>query len=196
MIAVVISIASLITAFSGGNSAGLGGERAGLQNFIDGIKAGSISIKWVSGKLAPGADDQVIYTNRTGRDVYADFGSVDVLTGETASTTFKVSIFATTTTSVPVTQDYTALAEGARALIQSYTFATSTTATTTSSVRAAVEGKGNGSIVIPDGSSLMLYMQQTYGNVCTGAVCETATSTNRGFNPKYKVRLDTYGDSF
>lgn len=201
-LAVVLSVAALLVAVSSGapvTDGNFAGNRAGLQEFVDGIKAGDLTTKWVGATLPARSDDMVIYTNRTGRDVYADFGSVDVVTGETASSTYKISLFATTTTSVASSMDFSSLAEGKRALIQSLAIATSTTASSTSSVYAAARGasSGNGSIVIPDGSSLMVYLQQdtTAGSItcARNGACETATSSNRGFNPRVKVRLITFG---
>lgn len=199
-VAVAMSLFALVHSFSGSSVSsivpGLAGERAGLQEFVDGIKAGSVSSKWVSATLPVGTDQAVLYTNRSGKDVFADLGSVSIITGETASSTFKVAVIATTTTSVGAWQAYSAVVEGGRALIQNYRVATSSTATSTSSTLAVAQGLGNGNVLIPDGSSLIFYMQQGYGNVCTGSVCETATSTNRGFNPKVRVFLQTYGNSF
>ena len=203
-LAVVLSVAALFIAVSSGapvTDGNFAGNRAGLQEFVDGIKAGDLTTKWVGGALPVRSDEMVVYTNRTGRDVYADFASVDVITGETASSTYKISLFATTTTSIASSMDFGTLAEGKRALIQSLAIATSTTASSTSSVYAAARGasSGNGSVVIPDGSSLLMYLQQdtTAGSItcARNGACETATSSNRGFNPRVKVRLVTFGTS-
>ncbi len=179
----------------------LAGQRAGLQEFNDGIKAGDQLTKWVSGKIPPGSNYVKVYTNTSGRDVYADAGSIDIVTGETASSTVDLAMFASTTSAIPATQDFTALAEGKRALIQGVAVATSSTATSTNSTLAAVQGKGAGRIVIPNNSSLYVYMQQnttrcSIAGAVSGAACETATSSNRGFNPVYQLRLSTYGLSF
>lgn len=199
-IAILLSLVAISVSFFGPVTSpqSLGGERGGFQEFFDGVMIGQVDQKWVQSKIEPGVDEVALYTNRTGQDVYADFGTADIITGETASTTFKVSIFATTSssTAVPTWANFGTLAEGKRALIGGVILATSTTATSTNSTLAAVSGIGAGSVVIPDGSTLFGYMQQTYANQCTGSVCETATSTNRGFNPKFKVRLTTYGKSF
>lgn len=198
-IAILLSLVAIFVAVGGPTgSQVVGGERGGFQEFFDGVRIGQASQKWVVGQIDPGQTSVALYTNRTGVDVYADFGSADIPTGSTASTTQAVSLFATSSsaTTVPTWANFGTLAEGGRALIQAVAIATSTTATSTNSVLSAVQGKGNGSVVIPDGSTLFGFMQQTYATVCTGSVCETATSTNRGFNPKFKVRLTTYGKSF
>jgi|CXWL01.1.fsa_nt_gi hypothetical protein len=196
--AVAIAIVALAFSIFGGAQApagqNVGGERAGLQEFIDGIKAGDLNMKWASAKLPPQATSVQVYCNRTGQDVLSDFGSAVVLTGETASSTTKFSIFATTSTSIATWVDFGTLAEGKRALIQALGIATSTTASTTNSVYAAVQGKGNGAILIPTGSCVYGVLQQdttacSIAGAANGAACETATSTNRGFNPIFNVRV-------
>lgn len=192
----VILILVLVAQQSPGENTG--GQRAGLQEFVDGIQAGSVGTKWVSATMPANTNSVAIYTNRTGRDVYADFGAMDIPTGQTASTTVLGSLFATSSsaTSVPTWADFGTLAEGKRALIQADIIATSTTASSTNSVMASVLGKGAGSVVVPDGSTLFGYIQNRYTVACTGSQCETATSSNRGYNPVFKVRITTYGKSF
>lgn len=171
----------------------LAGERGGLQEFFDGVTTGDITERWVSGKLKAGEDYVVIWSNTLGKDVTANYGEALIPTGETASSTSKISLFATTSTSVNNSVDFGTLAEGKRALIQAVNISTSTTATTTSSTYAMSAGKGNGSVLIPAGSVLMGYLQKdtaasTGCGALTGA-CESATSTNRGFNPLFRARL-------
>jgi len=195
-IAVVISVVALICsfAFKGGStpSDNVSGERAGLQEFQDGIKAGDVNAKWVSRTLAPNTNSVLLYANTTGKDVIVDYGEINVITGETASSTGKISLFATTTSSIPTGVDFSTLAgnAGKNILINSVILATSTTATTTSSVYAATAGKGNGSIIVPDGSYLFgLLQQNTVGCLGATGLCEVATSSNRGFNPVFNVRI-------
>lgn len=199
--AVVIATVSLIVAVQNNTPSdpdSFAGQRAGLQEFLDGIKPGDVNLKEVAKVLPAGSTSVPLYTNRTGQDVFVEYGSADVITGETASSTFKAYVFATSSssTAVPAWADFGTLAEGKRALINGVTLATSTTATTTSSTYAAQANLGNGSILVPDGSTVFGYIQQTFATKCTGSLCETATSTNRGFNPKFKIRLGTYGTSF
>lgn len=198
VVAVVISLFSFFFAVFGGGSGEIqiindktAGERAGLQEFIDGIKAGDVNAKWVSKTLPAQTNSVLLYKNTTGKDVIVDYGEVNVVTGETASSTYKVAVFATTSTSVPTNADFAALTGNTRklSLIDGVTLATSTTATTTSSTYASSAGLGNGAIIIPNGSSLFGFIQQTFTTPCTGSQCETATSSNRGFNPVFNVRV-------
>lgn len=190
--AVAIAVIALAISIFGGapaptNNENVAGERAGLQEFFDGIKAGEIGSKWVSETLAPLANNVLLYRNTSGRDVIIDYGEVIYPTGQTASTTYTVSIFATTSASIVSTQNYTALAEGRRSMIQT-NVATSSTATTTNSV-----SNGNGAVLVASDSYVFGYIQNLPtgggGAVCTGSVCETATSSNRGVNPVFNIRI-------
>lgn len=166
------------------------GERAGVQNFADGATLGDVTELWYAGTLESQGDQAVIFRNTSGKTVFADFASVNLTGSDTASSSMKVSIFATTTSSVPNTQDFTALVATSTAMIDSYIVATSTTATTTNSVLAAVQAKGNGAVIIPNDWYVLFYMQTNSSVGCSNAgTCETATSTVRGFNPKYKLRI-------
>lgn len=163
------------------------------DSFVDGAQLGDNAQKWVTKTMSSGSNSVLIYTNNTGRDVYGDYGAAAIATGETASSTFKVSVFASTTSSINVSNDFATLAEGNRTLLNAVPIATSTTATTTSSVYASQLGKGSGSILIPNGSSVWGYLQANQAAVtgCKGAtgLCEQATSSSRGFNPVFDLRI-------
>ena len=154
VVAVAIAILALGISFFGGSSQpsqNVGGERAGLQEFIDGIKAGDINAKWVSAKLPTQENSVLIYANRTGHDVIADFGSMTIVTGETASSTYDVSIFATTSSSIAASNNFADFGDKSCADTAA-TVATSSTATTTNSINSAALGQGIGAIVVPTGS--------------------------------------------
>ena len=55
VVAVAIAVIALGISVFGGNSGNqnVAGERAGLQEFIDGVKAGDLNTKWVSKTMAP-----------------------------------------------------------------------------------------------------------------------------------------------
>lgn len=172
--------------------------QADLGQFPEGVKNGDLFERWETATLPAGQASVPIFTNRSGRDVMAFLGSVDVPTGQTASSTSLASIFATTSSSVASTYDFlppTGLTTFKSFLISQIVIATSTTATTTNSVLSTVQGKGNGFVIVPDGSTLFGYLQQNraIGNGCfNGAqtgLCESATSSNRGFNPVFNVKV-------
>lgn len=204
VVAVVIAVVAITIALFGGKTTAtvpadnadqnVAGERAGFQEFKDGVKSGDLAGKWISKALPPAVNQVKLYCNTSGRDTILDYGSMLVKTGDTASSTFKGSLFATTTTdSIPATEDFATLAEGRGALIQASSIATSTTASTTSSVYAVAIKQGNGAVVVPTNSCVWGYLQQdtTLGSVACAASskCETATSTNRGFNPIFSIRV-------
>lgn len=207
VVAVVIAVVAITIVLIGGKTSApapaqnvdqnAGGERAGLQEFKDGIKAGDLGSKWITKTLPPLTTQVKLYCNTTGRDTILDYGSVLVKTGETASSTSKVSIFATTTTdTIAATNDFATIAEGRRALLQALTISTSTTASSTSSVYAARVNQGNGAVVVANNSCVWGYLQQdttacSSAGAVAGAACETATSSNRGFNPIFNIRIHT-----
>lgn len=174
----------------------VGGERAGLQEFVDGVKAGQLVSKWITAPLPPLTNQVKLYCNTSGRDVFADYGSAIIISSDTASSTSKIHLFATTTSSsIPTTEDFATIAEGKGALLSNVQIATSSTATTTSSVYAAAAKLGNGAVMVPNNSCIWGYLQQdttAASSLCSSnGKCETATSTNRGFNPVFNVRLET-----
>ena len=171
----------------------VGGQRGGLQEFSEGVTIDNVTIRHAEAKLPVGQDYVVVWYNNLGKDVIANYGEAIVTSAETASSTSKISLFATTSSTVNDSVDFGTLAEGKRALIQAVNISTSTTATTTSSTYAMAAGKGNGSVLVAAGSYLMGYLQKdTAASTGCGALtglCETATSSNRGFNPVFRVRL-------
>lgn len=204
VVVAIISLVLSVSALVGGNQSaapvkvptltemlGAAGDIVtNVVSFTKGVKLGDTTQTWVSKQLEVGSNQVLLYTNRTGSDVEIGYGDVLVKTGDTASSTTLVNIFATTTSSVPTWADFGTLAEGKRALIQAMPVATSTTASTTSSIAAAIQAKGNGTIVVPDGFNVFGYLKQNTTG-CQGAVgvCEAATSTRRGFNPVFTVRI-------
>lgn len=200
VVAVAISLVSLAFAFSSSSGGGdVGGQRGGFQELTNGVTLGNFSstagaqVEWFSGTLDPQANEEVIFRNTLGKDVYVDYAEINVITGETASSTTKIFAFATTSSSIATWADFGTLAEGKRAIIHGVAIATSTTATTTSSVYAASAGLGNGAVLVPNDSYFHIFLQQdTAGCSIAGAAagaCETATSSSRGFDPQFKVRI-------
>lgn len=192
LIALIIAIGSYFPV--GQKALGAAGDIVtNIVTYTKGIKTGDQVSTWVSKGLQPGSNQILLYTNTTGRDVYADYGEIDVLSGQTASSTSKVSLIATSSATISSVMDFSTVANDSRALIASSLIATSSTATSTSSVYAAAKSFGAGSVLVPAGSSLIGYMQQNTAALtgCNGALglCETATSTKRGVDPVFKVRI-------
>ncbi len=164
-----------------------------IVQFTQGIKLGTTRETIVSKAVPAGSNQVILFTNSTGRDVYASAADMTINTGDTASSSVKFYIVSTTTSSIGAWADFATLPLLKGSLIHGMAVATSSTATTTSSVLAAVTGKGNGGVIIPDGASLIAYIQQNIDTLlgCRGAVglCEAATSTRRGFNPVATAKL-------
>lgn len=194
---VVVGLLLGSVVFSGGSLFG------GIYNTVtpqndSGTKSGDAIEKTISKAFPVAGNSVMLYHNTSGRDVLVDFGSITIPTGETASTTYQMSVFATTSSAIPASQDYTALAEARRLLIGT-SVATSSTATSTNSVYAAKANNGNGAILVPNNSYVFGYLQNLAsgggGKGCSGSVCETATSTNRGTNPIVNIHLLTLTSS-
>lgn len=151
--------------------------------------SGSSAVFTASGTLGKG---QYIdyWTNKTGRTVLVDYGDV-VQTGGYASSTMRVSILATTTTSAinPYVAPKVSTSTMSNFLIDNARLATSTPPNF--AINADVGGGTNatGTIAVPDGTSIVVLLQQgDYEPGCTGSVCEPATSTNRGFNLNWFIQ--------
>ena len=106
----------------------------------------------------------------------------------TASSSIKISLFATTTgpSKIKALYTYTTLTDAINGagtfLVREYPYATSSTATTTDSLLAQNQGNGKNFIDIPIAGYLHFLVQQ--GDMLIGCsvnkTCESATSTNRG----------------
>lgn len=159
----------------------------GVTNY-DALALGDTVVHLKELNLAAG-EDEATWTNNTGATQFIDFQTIT--TSGTASSSFKISGFATSTATIPNSQDFSALSEGARGLIRSITIATSSAATTTNSYMAMLGGSGNGVVAVPQGWTFKLYLQEgdTACKTSGGGACEAATSTNRGFNVQSIIRM-------
>lgn len=156
--------------------------------YPNGVSSGptpyAVAENWAVRDIGASADQAVLLTNSTSQDMYVDYAELELKANadgtRTASSTVNVRLFATSTTEVPNSHDYTAIAADKYQLVVG-TWATSTTATTTNSVGTTAQG-GQGSIRLPAGWSLIAYINRATNGVCTTGACETATSTNRGYD--------------
>lgn len=152
------------------NGVGIGPEYATFSRSGT-IGAGANQGSWCNLSSSPGL----------GRTAYIDLATIT--TSGTASSSFKFYI--ATSTTARISNDFTA---PFGSLINGFTIATSSPATTTSSI----EQKRSGFAVIPVtvGQCVVTQMQASNGSVCAsvGGLCESATSTNRGFNIDWYLR--------
>lgn len=174
-------------------------------NFTQGAGLGGKYVNFSQSlKIFP-STNFAVWTNKTGRTVYVvrTDASLVPATGTstvTASSTYALYAYASSSpiasaTATSTRYDFTAPTETGnlfqnftRFLINNFTIATSTTATTTSSLDKAGSGKV---VQVPDGASVS-YLLSSPGPVCTnvGTTCTTATSTGRGFD--VDIKLDGY----
>ncbi len=192
----IIAIVGCYKAFNSGVLGSAGDIVTNIVTYTKGLKIGDGTQTTVYKALPVGQNKVLLYTNSTGRDVYVDYGEANILTGDTASSTSKISIFATTSTSIATVNDFATLVTGntpRKTLIDAVLIATSSTATTTNSVYASKANAGAGAIVVPDGYSVWGMLQQNTAVTtgCSGAtgLCESATSTRRGFNPVFFIKI-------
>ncbi len=193
---IVIGIIAIVGCYQAFQRVGLGSAGDIVTNivtYVKGLKIGDATQTTVVRQLPVGQNTVLLYTNNTNFDVYVDYGEANILTGDTASSTSKISLFATTSSSISTVNNFATLVTGntgAKTLIDSVLIATSSTATTTSSVYASKANAGNGAILVPSGYSVWGMLQQNTTG-CLGAVglCETSTSTRRGFNPVFMIKV-------
>jgi hypothetical protein len=149
-----------------------------VWNFQKGASFGSNKYAQFSqsGIIAAGAN-QASWQNRTGRTIYIN--RHDVSTTGTASSTYALYVYASTSPARTI-YDFVAPASANRMLINNFALATSSAATTTSSLDKALAGKV---VQVPDGSYVDIQLSSAApGCPSVAGVCESATSTNRGFN--------------
>ena len=144
-----------------------------LDSASNGADGGSVILAR-SGTIAAG-QNQGYWTNKTGRTVFVDYG--DVALNGVASSSVRVSVATSTLTAL--TNNFAA---PYGSLIDNQLIATSTpqvAAVVNSDVGSGTNSKGT--IEVPDGTSVIFLIRQDDSRACTGATCETATSTNRGW---------------
>lgn len=164
----------------------LGGDvRNPGDNSPNGIQLGNlpVTVNYDGGKIQP-KTNTAFWKNTTGKTQYVDY--VEVSTDNTASSTFAVYAYATST--APRTlYDFVAPVNNATTLlsINQFIIATTSAATTTTNIDKAFSGK---TVRVSANSYLDVSLVQTFGSACTGSICETATSSNRGFNVQWRIR--------
>lgn len=159
-------------------------SQSDVGKFPEGVQAGDGVIRIYKGTIGAGVN-QVAYRNRSGRTQYADL--LALTTSGTASTTQTLTAGTSTSSSF----DSFSVPTSVKSFLN-YNIPTSTPAFTVNNLNGNADvtsGFGSGLIAIPDGAYLHLGFYQSYGNACTGSVCEAATSTNRGFNVDYLLRI-------
>lgn len=165
------------------NLGGSGGQFYGAPEMVDGVSLGKEDIIKNTKKLSLLAGDNNLgWKNNTGRTVYVS-ATVVSNTGVASST---MTIDVATSTSQNITDYSDPFSE----VIDSFSLATSSPAGTIANSFVDGGTNGTGYVQVADQEWVSLLLSATAGTGCDGSACETATSTNRGFN------LDVYLDYF
>lgn len=185
--------AAAISIHSSSPTLGTGATNTNIDAYANGLQVGNVVTRYVGGQI-PAQQNQGSYCNKTGRTAWVDL--VLASTDGTASSTYHIIVG--TSTAATIT-DFATPSFNNESLI-AFPLATSSTATTTSNEigsGGAVISKQVQATTIADGQCLNIALEQ--GNVATaapsagcassGGVCESATSTKRGFNINWVARI-------
>lgn len=163
-------------------AAPLGGNVVNTANqYVAGTCLGSLPVceNWAGGKIEA-KSNQASWRNTTGGVVYVDLA--ELATDGTASSSFK--LYVGTSTAATIASDFTA---PFASLINGVILATSTIATTTTNYDVAAQTPH--SIRVADGVYVNFQLQEKDSNACgVAGTCETATSSNRGFNLQWRLQ--------
>jgi hypothetical protein len=132
------------------------------------------------------------FLNATGQTIYVTGAKVNLVANaasvQTASSSFMLDIATSTLEHIA---DYS---NPFASIIDSYTIATSTIGS--QQVINSIKNAGtNGVNVVPvaNGAYVSVLLSERYNNPgCTGSVCETATSTKRGFDVQVVIDYELY----
>lgn len=175
---VVALVVAVIACFAIFNSVApsAGYSQSDVGKFPEGVENGGVGTRYYPISLV-GVNSQGSYCNKSGRVQYVDLAVLR--TTGIASSTFTLTAGTSTASSF----NQFSVAGTIKALLNTV-LATSTVATTTNSMQGpgATTGDGSGVVALANNACFNYGIYQTYGTACSGSVCETATSSNRGFN--------------
>lgn len=157
---------------------------SGLTNY-DELAPGDMALKYQALSLGSGATTTT-YTNRSPSTEFVTLGSWS--TSGTASSSFTVALFASSSPTITSTHSMVRLVlngngfASSTRIIDTITLATGTRSTATSSLSNRLS---DGMVEVKKGQSIHLTIQKgdfTCDSIPTANGCESASSTNRGFN--------------
>ena len=179
VVAVLLSVvaigASLSRSSAPADPSNVGGQRAGLQEFVDGIKPGTLTIVTESVAIGSG-ENQKSWYNDTGRTVFVTNPEIGFTSGTASSSYAYYAGSATTSTAL----DY------ARPWFNGYAIDGATSPTSTVPTFGALvfsatsTSAGTSTIPVAAGNYFTFVVQERYGCKADSALCATATSTGRG----------------
>ena len=177
---IIVGIAALSSGSQPAQLGGAYGVNIANPTFVAGADFGNypVNYNWAAGKIGP-KTNQAYWKNTSGATAY--ISSFLMATDGTASSSYTFYAYASTS---PVSNLYNFTAptgNGTINLITPFTIATSSAATTTPLANQ---------IRVPANSYVNLLFQATNGTGCNGTTCETATSSNRGFNVPWRLEFN------
>lgn len=193
VVAVVLIIAAFLTLTHRSDTVApteVGSSSGQVHNtpeiFSNGLDLGSGNVTFAKGGFINAGSNQASWKNTLGRVAYVlpEYTSIGYDTG-TASSSYL--FYVATSSAATISNDFSHPA-GSIFGIDGSLAATSTIGPrvfmgTTTATGAAIP--------VPDGAYLVFQVQSRGGAACTGATCETATSTNRGIT-KFFWRLQGF----
>ena len=165
-----------------------GDTRNTPDQYTNGVAFGTlpVTVTWAGGKISAGENTAYWYNN-TGKVQYVDY--LEASPDGTASSTYKIFAYSTSTAYATLYDITATPANNAttRIAISGFNYATSSTATSTSNLDLSVAGKV---LRVADGGRVQFLLRGVdSGCASQGGACETATSTNRGFNVPWRIRI-------
>lgn len=150
--------------------------------WVNGINIG-VRFQNIVGLNLTDKKNQAVWLNNTGRTVMVgNFKGILVPNGKgspiLASSTLILDV--ATSTTATVTDKAAPIAYST--LIDTYSIATSTTNNIVINSTGNKGTNGQGTIAVAPNQYLIEVLENPYNQACTGVTCETATSTNRGYN--------------
>lgn len=182
-VAVVVSALFYFTTLPGAEEPRAGLTQSNVGEFPEGVLIGQVAQRYYTVSL-PAGIAQASYRNTSGRTQFVDLANLT--TNGIASSTQTITVG----TSTSATFNGYSVPPNVKTLLNC-TLATSTPSNTNANSThgtCAVASTG-GVVRLADGEYLNIGLYQTFGNVCTGALCETSTSTNRGFTVSGFIRV-------
>lgn len=164
--------------YDGSNSSqNTGGQRAGLQEYSDGIKLGDVTTTWKR-VVIPSGSNQAAWYNNLGKTVFVTPDNV-MIGFPSGTATSTLVLYVGTSTSSTFT-DY-ARPSVATLLVDGALVATSTSAGTTGIYKMGTTSVAANVFAVPAGGYLVFDVQERFACKSDGS-CNTATSSNRGID--------------
>lgn len=158
--------------------------------FENGLQEGSVLETWEY-RTAKNGTNQASVRNLSGRDRFVTLARVSVIADGAGTITASSSylIYVATSSSATISDDFSQPAN-TFFLINGPLIATSSNKNTFTSTTTDT---GFGTLLWPDGEYIVMQLQEEFGCTSNGS-CETATSSDRGFDLEFAFKWHRIGD--